>query len=154
MIYLGKSRNIKKKINSLFTSESKIAKKIQTEVFAVTYEEIGSFLVASVKEYEELKQNKPPLNRLPKKIRFSKKFFSDQNKNMLLIDKGRTIEERSVILIENGVFKGYAFFNLNYQITNIEVLKNILVTVTEDKQHLMIAESFLQKKNSIKQIRI
>lgn len=73
---------------------------------------------------------------------------------MLLIDKGRTIEERSVILVENGVLKGYAFFDLNYQITNIEVLKNILVTVEEDKQHLMITESFLQKKNSVKQIRI
>lgn len=154
LIYLGKSRNIKKKVNSLFTNESKIAKKIQTEVYTVTFEETGSFLIASVKEYEELKQNKPPLNRIPKKIKSSKKFFSNQNKSMLLIDKGRTIEERSVILVENGVLKGYAFFDLNYQITNIEVLKNILVTVEEDKQHLMITESFLQKKNSVKQIRI
>lgn len=152
IIYLGKSRNIKKKVNSLFTSESKIAKKIQTEFFAVTYEETGSFLIASVKEYEELKQNKPPLNRTLKKIKSSKKFFSEKNKNMLLIDKGRTIDERSAILVENGVFKGYAFFDLNYQITNIEVLKNILVTVEEDKQHLMITESFLQKKNTVKKV--
>lgn len=154
LIYLGKSRNIKKKVNSLFTGESKMAKKIQSEVFTVTYEETGNLLIASIKELEELKQNKPQHNRLPAKIRFSKKFFSDKNKdeNALIIDKGRTIEERTAILIENGVFKGYTFFDLNYQVTNVEVLKNILISVKPDKQYLQIIEQYLPKNKILKLI--
>ena len=35
---------------------------------------------------------------------------------MVIIDKGRDIDERSAILIEKGVFKGLGFFNLNYQV--------------------------------------
>lgn len=156
LIYLGKSRNIKKKVNSHFIQTTKLAKKIQTEVYTVTYEETGSMLIATLKEYDELKHNKPILNRLPSKIKFSKKFFSEnkENENMLIIDKGRNIDEKTVVLIENGVYKGYAFFDLNYQITNLEVLKNILTPVKEDKQNLYIIESFIQKKNNFKVIRI
>ena len=43
---------------------------------------------------------------------------------MVLVDRGRTINERSAVLIENGIYKGYAFYDLNYQINNIEILKN------------------------------
>jgi DNA polymerase-3 subunit epsilon len=39
---------------------------------------------------------------------------------MLLIDKGRTISERSVVMIENGIYKGFAFYDLNYQINNVD----------------------------------
>lgn len=154
LIYLGKSRNIKKKVNSHFTGNSTIAKKIQTEVYTVTYEQTGNYLIASIKEYEELKQNKPPLNRFPAKIRYSKKFFSEKNKSTLIIDKGRSIEERTAILVENETFKGYAFFDLNYQITNLEVLKNILVYVEPDKQFTHIIEQYLQKNKVMKIIEV
>ena len=156
LIYLGKSQNIKKKVNLHFTSQSKIAKKIQSEVYTVTYEETGSMLVAALKEYDELKHNEPVLNRRVPKIRFSKKFFSEnkEDENLLIIDKGRNIEERSVVLIEGGTYKGYAFFDLNYQVNNLEVLKNILTPVKEDKQNLFIIESFIQKKNNLKIIRM
>jgi DNA polymerase-3 subunit epsilon len=42
-----------------------------------------------------------------------------------MVKKGRTVNERSAVLVENGVYKGYTFYDLNYQITNIEILKNI-----------------------------
>lgn len=150
IIYLGKSQSIKKKVNSHFTSDSKIAKKIQSEVYTVTHEETGNYLIASLKEYEEFRQNRPLLNRFPSRIRYTKKFFSGKTENALIIDKGRTIEERTAILIESGVFKGYAFFDLNYQINNVEVLKNILIWVNSDKQFLHIIEQYLQKNKMIK----
>ena len=45
--------------------------------------------------------------------------YSFENQNMLIVDRGRDVEERSVVHIENGIFKGIAFYNLNYQITNL-----------------------------------
>ena len=51
-----------------------------------------------------------------------------QDQNMVVIDKGRSIDERSAILIENGIYKGFGFFDLNYQINNIDVLRSIYYT--------------------------
>ena len=42
---------------------------------------------------------------------------SFDNQNMVLIDRGRTVNERSAVLIENGIYKGYAFYDLNTSIT-------------------------------------
>jgi DNA polymerase III subunit epsilon len=49
-----------------------------------------------------------------------------ESQNRIIIDRGRSLEERSAVLIENGIYKGYCFFDLNYQITNVEVLKTLL----------------------------
>jgi excinuclease UvrABC nuclease subunit len=68
---LEKSRNIKKRVNQHFTGSSSKSKKIQLEVFDVTYEETGSELIALLKEAEEIKINKPKYNRSLKKTIFS-----------------------------------------------------------------------------------
>jgi DNA polymerase-3 subunit epsilon len=52
---------------------------------------------------------------------------SFENQNMVIVEKGRTVNERSAVLVENGVYKGYTFYDLNYQITNIEILKTYLM---------------------------
>ena len=70
LIYIGKSRNIKKRINQHFTGTTVKCKKIQTEVFAVTYDETGSELIALLKESEEIKVNKPIHNRAQRKSIF------------------------------------------------------------------------------------
>ena len=46
---------------------------------------------------------------------------------MLIIDKGRSLNEKSVILIKNNKYIGYGFFYLNYQINNIEILESLIV---------------------------
>jgi DNA polymerase-3 subunit epsilon len=243
IIYIGKSRNIKKRINQHFTGTNIKSKKIQAEVFTVTYDETGSELIALLKESEEIKVNKPKYNRSQKKTIFplslyvekdkkgylnlklqktdgrrkeitsygslqegknalffitdkyklcqkltglyiTKKecfqykikecdgacigeispeeynarvqnFITDysfENKNMILIDRGRTINERSAVLIENGVYKGYAFYDLNYQITNIEILKNILIPMQNNRDAKSIIQNYMRKSKSLKVI--
>ena len=58
IIYIGKSKNIKKRINQHFTGTNSKSKKIQKEVFDVSYEETGSELIALLKESEEIKCKK------------------------------------------------------------------------------------------------
>jgi DNA polymerase-3 subunit epsilon len=243
LIYIGKSRNIKKRINQHFTGKSNKCKKIQTEVFAVTYEETGSELIALLKESEEIKVNKPILNRAQRKSIFQLALYSEKDKNgylnlkiqkydgrkkeitsfsslqeakntlfkittkyhlcqkltglyqtkkecfqygikecdgacigeisaeeynqrvdlfliendfetqnMIILDKGRNISERSAILIENGIYKGYAFYDLNYQITNSEILKNILVPMQNNRDAKNIIQSHIRKSKTLKVI--
>ena len=245
LIYIGKSKNIKKRVNQHFTGTSRKCKKIQMEVYTVTYEETGSELIALLKESEEIKINKPIYNRAQRKTIFQWALYAvkdengylklslqktdgrkkeitsytsiqegknalfkitDQfnlcqkinglydtknacfkykikecdgacmgeitteeynsrveefiessqfeNDNMVVIDRGRSLEERSAILIENGIYKGYCFYDLNYQITNIEVLKNIIIPMQNNRDTKSIIQAYLRKHKVMKIIKL
>lgn len=71
IIFLGKSSNIKKRINQHFTKSGDKARKLQKETKKVTFEKTGSELVALLKENEELKRNRPKFNQKVKPKLFS-----------------------------------------------------------------------------------
>lgn len=241
LIYIGKSRNIKKRVNQHFTGTSTTCKKIQAEVFTVTYDETGSELVALLKESEEIKINKPIYNRAQRKSIFQFALYAEkdkngyinlklqkadgrkkeitsytslqegknalftitshyklcqkltglyasktncfqytikecdgacigtispeeynarvlsfieknsfENQNMVLVDKGRNISERSAVLIENGIYKGYTFYDLNYQINNIEILRNIIIPMQNNRDTKNIIQGYIRKYKTIK----
>jgi DNA polymerase-3 subunit epsilon len=243
LIYIGYSKNIKKRVNQHFTGITNSAKKIQNEVFRVTYEETGSELIALLKETEEIKVNRPIYNRMSRKSHFSWAIYSEkdangylnlklqkadgrkkeitafvtsqegknalfritahyhlcqkltglyetkthcfqhtisecdgacvgkispeeynarvqafidknlfENKSMIIVDKGRTVNERAAILIEKGVYKGYAFYDLNHQITNIDILKNIIVPMQSNRDTRNIIQSYIRKSKTLKVI--
>ncbi len=245
IIYIGKSKNIKRRINQHFTNSANKSKKIQAQVTAVTYEETGSELVALLKESEEIKLNKPIHNRSQRRTIFqyalcekidengyillqiaeikkdtkaittfstfdeAKKFlfkateefnlcqklnglyksekqcfghtieqcygaciqketseeynyrvnellkkYSYKNQDMLIIDKGRDVDERSAILIENGIYKGFGFYNLNYQINNTDILKSVITPMQNNRDVQHIIQSYLRKRRVIKIIEI
>jgi DNA polymerase-3 subunit epsilon len=241
IIFIGKSRNIKKRVNQHFTGITKSAKKIQNEVFTVTYEETGSELIALLKESQEIKIHRPIYNRMSPKSNFSWAIYSEKdsngylnlklqkadgrkkeiksytsqqegkealfrisshyklcqkltglyetktncfqhtvnecdgacvgkitpeiynlriqafikknlfdNKTLAILDKGRTISERSAILVENGVYKGYAFYDLNYQINNIEILRNIIIPMQSNRDSRNSIQNYMRKSKTIK----
>lgn len=244
LIYIGKSKNIKNRINQHFTGKTSKCLKIQSQVYAVTYEETGSELIALLKESEEIKVNKPIYNRAQRKTLFNWALYKEktkegylalrlektdgrkkeitsftsiqegrnalfkitekynlcqkingiydtkkscfqydikqcfgacigkekpeeynkrvkhfiennsfENNNMVIIDKGRTYDERSAILIEHGVYKGYCFYDLNYQINNIEILKNLIIPMQSNRDTLSIIKSYLRKNKNLKIIK-
>jgi DNA polymerase-3 subunit epsilon len=71
---------------------------------------------------------------------------SFENQNMVIVEKGRTVNERSAVLVENGVYKGYTFYDLNYQITNIEILKNILIPMQNNRDTRNIIQGHIRKQ--------
>jgi DNA polymerase-3 subunit epsilon len=75
-----------------------------------------------------------------------------KNKDILIIDRGREVEERSVILIENGKYMGYGFYNLNYQITNPDVLKSILNVMPDSRDVRHLIQNYLRKNKTVKTI--
>ena len=78
---------------------------------------------------------------------------SFENQNMVLIDKGRTISERSAVLIENGIYKGYAFYDLNYQINNIEILRNIIIPMQNNRDTKNIIQGHIRKNKTLKTLK-
>src|SRR5690606_38595610 len=70
--------------------------------------------------------------------------------NMIIILKGRNQTEKSALLIEKGIFKGYCFFELNYQITNVNVLNSKLITLNYTKDTFNIVKQYITSKNDYK----
>lgn len=245
IIYIGKSKNIKKRLTQHFTSDNRKSKRIQLEVNSVTFEKTGNELIALLKEVEEIKQNKPIYTRAVRRTNFthqltsfldkngyinlkiekadarkkaittfsnyqqaksslfkfteefqlcqkltglldtSKHCFnyavnecygacinkeavneynnrvktflekhSYENKNMLIIDRGRDLDERSVILIENGTYKGYGFYNLNHQINNPEILKTIINPMQNNLDVQHIIQNYLRRNKVLKTVNL
>ena len=241
IIYIGKSKNIKKRITQHFSNDNRKSKKIQDEIHSISYEETGSELIALLKENEEIKRHKPKYNRALRRSKFkvqlsetidkdgyiclkiekadarkktittfsniaSAKAYLDRiidtynlclhktvydkkqencfnytikkcngacisqetpasynqrvqsfidkhsykNKGMIIIDRGRKKNEKSAILIENGHFKGIAFYNSDTQINNIDSLKSILIPMSDNRDAHNIIQSFTRNKKGLK----
>ena len=73
-----------------------------------------------------------------------------ENDNMVIVDRGRTVDERCAVLIENGIYKGYCFYDLNYQINNIEILKNIIIPMQNNRDTRTIIQGYLKRNKVIK----
>ena len=150
ILYIGKGRNIKKTVNQLFLRTSKKAKILQNSVVSVSYEETGNELIAQLKHIEELRINKPKYNFTGKSkaaiIEFS-------NSNLLVVDKGRNVGEKSVILIEDDEFKGFCYTDLSHQINNIEILRNLILPMKNSVYNRNIIKTYLQKNQVEKLIR-
>ncbi len=249
IIYIGKSKNIKKRLLQHFTNDNKKSKKIQLEVTSVSYEVTGNDLIAQLKESQEVKKLSPLFNHALKRTIFQNQLYSfidekgfinlkiekvslekEEGKNilttftnyqqaksflykitdefqlcqklnhleksdgscfnfgiktcfgacidkenpteynkrvkhfidkssyeypsMLIIDKGREVDEHSVILIENGEYKGYGFYNLNFQINNPEILKSIIIPMKNDRDTQHIIQVYLRKNKNLKIVKL
>ncbi len=241
IIYIGKSKNIKKRLNQHFTNDNKKSRRIQEEVTTITYEITGSELLALLKENEEIKINKPKYNRALRKTKFDQalyRFIDDngyinlkvskannqnhsittftnrqqaksymhrwaeefnlcqkliglekgtgncfsytikqchgacilsesaenynarvqdfihqnsfEDQDMLIIDRGRDVDEQGIVLVEQGKFKGIGFFNLNHQINNIEILRSIITPMNHNRDAQHIIQSYIRQNKKIK----
>lgn len=209
IIYIGKSKNLKKRVTQLFTGSNKKSKEIQKKVSEVTFEKTGSELISILKEYIEVRKHLPFLNGKVRRTNFShglyrfvdeegrshleiksvtkkpnyllsfsslksgnnflskqieeledtsipnskevlieliKEKYSLKNKTKIIIDRGREVSERSVILMEKGKVLGYAFVNLRIQMTDIAMLKSLLTPVESSKEVRHILSSYLRHK--------
>jgi len=245
IIFIGKSRNIRKRVSQHFTNDLRKEREIQKEVASLSFEATGNELIALLKEHEEIKQNKPKYNKALKRAIFNYALyqFTDENgylnlqigkadarkqnittftslkqaknilhtivdssqlclrltglqtgkgscfnyslktckgacideespseynekvlevikrysyndQNMLVIDRGREVDEKSALLVEDGVFIGIGYFNLNYQLNNIDIVRNIITPMANDLDTRHIIQSYLRKNKKIKIIRL
>ncbi|WP_306013087.1 MULTISPECIES: exonuclease domain-containing protein [unclassified Allomuricauda] len=112
IIFLGKTKDIKKRVNQHFTNVGKIARKLQKETKKVTYETTGSELIAILKAYLEQKKNRPRYNHVSKKKLFTHTIdFSLIGTEHIVLDveKDRTLEHKKMAF--NGTEAAKSFLN-------------------------------------------
>ena len=73
---------------------------------------------------------------------------------MIIVDKGRSVDEKSIILIKDSNYAGLGYFNLNYQITNYEILESLITPVKAKEIYNRIIINYLKKNNVEKIVNI
>lgn len=150
VIYVGRGRNMKLELTNLFLKESKRAKKIQERGYEITFEETGNELFTRLKYKLELERLSPKFNirksRIVKEVAFG-------NDNFIIVHKGRIVEEKAVILVENNEVYGYGYTNLSFQQDHLDILKNVLTPVEEGDQIKGIIKGYLNKNKVLELIR-
>ena len=150
ILYIGKGKDIKKGMNKILLKTSKKGKTIQKLLSSVTYEKTGNELINALKFQNEVKIQKPKFNfnltNNIEPIEFS-------NPNLIIVDKGRSSGEKSVVLIEDGKVLGFCFVDLEYQLNHIEVLKSMITPIKNDKINRYTIKTYLQKNKVQKIIR-
>lgn len=119
IIYIGKSKNIKKRVTQHFTSEARKSKKIQEQVHSVSFEITGSDLIAQLKENEEIKTIKPLFNRALRR-------------NIYLYQLDSFVDEMGYIHLQ--IEKTNSKKNFITTFTNYQQAKNFLYNVTSQYQ--------------------
>ena len=150
ILYIGKGKNIRKAVNQLFLRTSKKALLLQKNVVSITHEETGNELIAHLKLSEEIKINKPKYNFV---VKNKVKTITFNNDNLLIVDSGRTIGEKSVLLIENNQFKGYCYTELSYQVNNLDILRKLISPLEDSTLNRNIIKKYLDKNHIEKLIR-
>lgn len=74
------------------------------------------------------------------------------NKTFALVDKGRKLGEKSVILVRSGQLIGYGFTELERQINNLSILEKLLSPVKDDHNTRYLLEYHLLQKPEAKRI--
>ena len=69
--------------------------------------------------------------------------FEFDEENMIIIDKGRNSGERSVICIENGVYKGFGYLDVSESYIQIDDFVNCIKPAIENKDSRQIIKSWL-----------
>ncbi|UBZ14085.1 GIY-YIG nuclease family protein [Flagellimonas marinaquae] len=110
IIFIGKTKDIKKRVNQHFTNVGKVARKLQKETKKVTYEKTGSELIAILKAYLEQKKNRPRYNHVSKGKLFTHTIDFSQNGTehiMLAPEKNRSLEHKKLAF--NGIESARSF---------------------------------------------
>jgi DNA polymerase-3 subunit epsilon len=73
--------------------------------------------------------------------------------NMIIMDKGRTINEKSVVLIENGKYHGFGFIDLTYFGGSMDEFRDCIKAHEDNRDVQKIINSYLLKKKVEKVIK-
>lgn len=143
IMYIGKGKNMRSKLSQLLAKESKKVRSIQSKLSSVSYDESGNYVMARLLFNQEVAKHKPRYNsnyyHLAKPVEFE---FPD----MLLIDEGRKIGEKAIILIKNGKLQGFAYTTLEHQLTNSDILMNLISPLDDSVDNRYIVKTSIQNR--------
>jgi DNA polymerase-3 subunit epsilon len=115
------------------------------------WQELHNLPLRADKKYEESEFSENP-EEYNKRWRKALEELRLRNKTFALVDKGRKLGEKSVILVRSGQLIGYGFTELERQINNLSILEKLLSPVKDDHNTRYLLEYHLLQKPEAKRI--
>jgi DNA polymerase-3 subunit epsilon len=72
-----------------------------------------------------------------------------KHKNFIIIDKGRDNNEKSVVYVNNGVYKGFGYINPEF-CTNTELILDSIKPYTDNKDIQIIIKGYMDRTNGLR----
>ena len=152
VLYIGKSRNIKLRVIShINNNSSKRAIQMRRLIADIGYELTGSELIALLKESAEVRNKKPSYNR--KRRSGLSGFMKADDNNTIIIDRGRSIDEFSVVKVIKGKFAGYGYIDRDVQITHPDDVDSYISSYDDNADLQDIVDRYLDNKRVIRVIK-
>lgn len=98
-----------------------------------------------ISEEDTVKERKRKINRVKKSLQYP-------SQNMLLVDRGRSPEEKCFILIKENKLRGYGFFKYHNQVENKEIRDALMLPLKNTKLSKSLIITFLKRNKAIKRI--
>jgi DNA polymerase-3 subunit epsilon len=133
ILYIGQADKVRQALEKLFLGTADQARALQEATEQIKVEETGSALIAELLEMEARFNLKPTYNK-----RWNPRYRRRNVQvpphwapvaSFVFQGPGRHSTEKSVVVIENGQCIGYAFYQLETELENLERFKHKLVTI-------------------------
>lgn len=83
-------------------------------------------------------------NKYNKRAQQSIDSFFEKGSSVAIVGRGRSREEKSLVLVENGVYLGFGFFDRDEQLPDFESAKNYIKVSKENRVVQNLINSYLQ----------
>ncbi len=78
--------------------------------------------------------------------------LTKQNETYIIKEKGRTVDEHSFIMIQNGVYKGFGYIHEREQVSHFDDFEPFMITQQNTYHTTKIIKSYLRKKGECNNI--
>jgi DNA polymerase-3 subunit epsilon len=112
------------------------------------YQSSGACFHYSIHQCKGACLQKEPSEEYNARVEKLKNRFQYQKDNLLIIDTGRHESEKSLVLIEGGVYKGFGYIDVSELDQPIEIVKSFIKYFPNNKDVTTIIQSYLRQNKA------
>lgn len=109
---------------------------------------VNSCFHYQIKKCKGICRGEEDINSYNERVRQAIAYMNHDSKSYVIPQRGRHHEERSFVLIENGIYQGYGFIDQDQQVSTLSELKEFLILKKDNRDVQRILRSFRNKNES------
>ena len=109
---------------------------------------VNSCFHYQIKKCKGVCRGEESLENYNQRVKEAIHYMSNDNKSYVIPQKGRNKEEKSFVLIENGIYQGFGFIDEQQQVSSLSELKEFLILKKDNRDVQRILRGFRNKNES------
>ncbi|MGI9532483.1 exonuclease domain-containing protein [Lutimonas sp.] len=109
---------------------------------------VNSCFHYQIKKCKGICRGEEQVSSYNERVRQAVAYMGNDNKSYVIPQRGRNNEERSFVLIENGIYQGYGFIDQEQQVSTLSELREFLILKKDNRDVQRILRGFRNKNES------